>query len=203
MKDTVISVVGLGYVGLPVAVEFARLYKVVGFDINNDRIAQLKKGVDRTREIRESSLLLNPQLELTADPAALKKATFHIVAVPTPVTDAKQPDMSLVLKASVTVGRALKKGDIVVYESTVYPGATEEECLPVLEKESGLKGGVDFKIGFSPERINPGDHEHSFTKILKVVSGQDQESLDKIAAIYGSVVTAGVYKAESDRKSVV
>jgi UDP-N-acetyl-D-galactosamine dehydrogenase len=197
MKTTVISVVGLGYVGLPVAVEFAKLYKVVGFDINTQRVAELRQGIDKTREIREASALLNPNLLLTSDPTELKKADFHIVAVPTPVNDAKQPDMGLVHKASITVGRALKKGDIVVYESTVYPGATEDECLPILERESGLKGGVDFKVGFSPERINPGDHEHTFTKILKVVSGQDQESLDKIAEIYGSVVTAGIHKAES------
>lgn len=197
MSETVISVIGLGYVGLPVAVAFAKKYKVVGFDINTKRVDELKKGHDRTGEVEDSSELLNPSLEITSNGMDLKKANFHIVAVPTPVNDAKQPDMGLVHKASVTVGKALKKGDIVVYESTVYPGATEEECVPILEKESGLKGGVDFKVGFSPERINPADKEHTFTKILKVVSGQDQESLEKIAAVYGSVVTAGVHKAES------
>jgi UDP-N-acetyl-D-glucosamine/UDP-N-acetyl-D-galactosamine dehydrogenase len=195
--NTIISVTGLGYVGLPVAVEFAKKYQVVGFDINSTRIEELKKGYDRTQEISESQELLNPRLELTAKAQDLKKANFHIVAVPTPVNNAKQPDMSIVFKASESVGQALKKGDIVVFESTVYPGATEEECLPILEKFSGLKGGVDFKVGFSPERINPGDKEHSFTKILKVVSGQDQESLDRIAEVYSSVVTAGVHKAES------
>jgi UDP-N-acetyl-D-galactosamine dehydrogenase len=197
VNETIISVTGLGYVGLPVAVAFAKKYKVVGFDINVKRVDELKNGVDRTGEVEETSDLLNPNLILTYDALELKKANFHIVAVPTPVNDAKQPDMGLVHKASVTVGRALKKGDIVVYESTVYPGATEEECVPILEKESGLKGGVDFKVGFSPERINPADREHTFTKILKVVSGQDQESLEKIANVYGSVVTAGVHKAES------
>ena len=196
-KQRKVSVIGLGYVGLPVAVEFAKIMPVVGFDINEKRIQELKAGHDRTREIQNASDLKNPNLMLTFEPADLKNADFHIVAVPTPVNDAKQPDMSLVHKASVTVGRALKKGDIVVYESTVYPGATEDECQPILERESGLKGGVDFKIGFSPERINPGDHEHTFTKILKVVSGQDQESLDIIAETYGSVVKAGVHKAES------
>jgi UDP-N-acetyl-D-galactosamine dehydrogenase len=196
-SETIISVVGLGYVGLPVAVEFAKKYKVIGFDINTERIGELRKGIDRTREIIDASALLNPNLLLTSDPAELKKANFHIVAVPTPVNDAKQPDMGLVHKASVSVGKNLKKGDIVVYESTVYPGATEDECLPILAKESGLRGGVDFKVGFSPERINPGDHEHTFTKILKVVSGQDAESLEKIAEVYGSVVTAGVFKAQS------
>lgn len=197
MAETIISVVGLGYVGLPVAVEFAKLYKVIAFDINAHRVNELKDGIDRTGEIKERSELLNPKLELTADAGNLRKANFHIVAVPTPVNDAKQPDMSLVHKASVSVGRGLKKGDLVVYESTVYPGATEEECLPILEKESGLRGGIDFKVGFSPERINPADPEHTFTKIVKVVSGQDQESLDKIAEIYGSIVTAGIHKAES------
>jgi UDP-N-acetyl-D-glucosamine/UDP-N-acetyl-D-galactosamine dehydrogenase len=197
MQKRVISVTGLGYVGLPVAVEFARVHQVIGFDINQKRVAELKNGHDRTREIGNAADLRNPNLYLTNDPEDLRKADFHIVAVPTPVNDAKQPDMGLVHKASATIGRALKKGDIVVYESTVYPGATEDECQPILEKESGLKGGVDFKIGFSPERINPGDHDHTFTKILKVVSGQDQESLDIIAEIFGSVVKAGIHKAES------
>jgi UDP-N-acetyl-D-galactosamine dehydrogenase len=197
MESTVISVTGLGYVGLPVAVEFAKKYGVVGYDINATRIAELKDGIDRTGEIGKPADLLNSNLFFTSNASDLKKANFHIVAVPTPVNDAKQPDMSLVHSASVSVGRCLKTGDIVVYESTVYPGATEEECLPILERESGLRGGIDFKVGFSPERINPADKAHTFTKILKVVSGQDEESLERIAAVYGSVVTAGVYKAES------
>lgn len=192
----VISVIGLGYVGIPLAVEFSKKYKVVGFDISKRRIEELKKGYDRTGEVQKDDLL-SKNLTLSYNEPDLKSATFHIVAVPTPVNDAKQPDMSLVLKASASVARNLKKGDVVVYESTVYPGATEEDCVPVLEGISGLKCGVDFKIGYSPERINPNDKEHTLTKITKIVSGQDHESLERIAAVYGSIITAGIYKAES------
>ncbi len=191
-----IAVIGLGYVGLPVAVAFGKVDRVIGFDINQQRIARLKAGEDITGEVSAEELA-ETRIDYSADPADLKRADFFIVAVPTPVDDAKIPDLSPVIKASITVGRALKKGDIVVYESTVYPGATEEDCVPVLERESGLKCGVDFTVGYSPERINPGDKEHTFTKIRKVVSGQDAATLDVVADVYGSVVTAGVYRASS------
>jgi UDP-N-acetyl-D-galactosamine dehydrogenase len=195
-NDRVISVIGLGYVGLPVAVAFSKKFKVIGFDISQKRIEELKSDIDRTKEIDTAELKTSNVL-YTTNAADLKVANFHIIAVPTPINDAKQPDMSLVLNASKLVAPNLKKGDIVVYESTVYPGATEEDCVPVLEQFSNLKCGVDFKVGYSPERINPGDKEHTFTLIKKVVSGQDDESLNIIAETYGAVVTAGVYRAES------
>lgn len=196
MKNRIVSVVGLGYVGLPAAVAFGKQKKCIGFDINGDRIKELISGYDRTEEVLSEDLA-SANVLYTNKIEDLSKADFHIVAVPTPVTDAHVPDLTPVEKASVTVGKALKKGDIVVYESTVYPGVTEDICVPILEKESGLKCGVDFKVGYSPERINPGDKERSFTTILKIVSGQDPETLDIIAAVYESVVTAGVYKASS------
>lgn len=174
-----ISVVGLGYVGLPVAVEFGKIGQVIGFDINSNRIEELKKGIDRTNEVNAHDLETTKIL-YTYDAGDLKKADFHIIAVPTPVNNAKQPDLSPVINASRTVGKQLKKDDIVVYESTVYPGATEEECIPVLEQESGLKWGVDFNIGYSPERINPGDKVHTFKTITKVVSGDTPETLEKL-----------------------
>jgi UDP-N-acetyl-D-galactosamine dehydrogenase len=191
-----ISVVGLGYVGLPVAVEFGKNERVIGFDINAKRVAELKKGIDHTGEVSTRDLKA-ADVHYTCDPKDLKQADFHIVAVPTPVDDAKRPDLTPVIKASETVGRILKKGDIVVYESTVYPGATEEDCVPVLERESGLKCGRDFFIGYSPERINPGDKVHTFKTITKVVSGQNPTILEIVAAVYSSVVTAGVHKAPS------
>lgn len=191
-----VSVVGLGYVGLPVAVAFGKMRRTIGFDINAHRIKELKAGHDRAGEV-EAGELLSADIRYTDRVEDLREADFHIVAVPTPVDEAHQPDLTPLFKASETVGRALKKGDIVVYESTVYPGVTEEECVPILERASGLKCGVDFKVGYSPERINPGDKEHTFTKILKVVSGQDDETLDIVAEVYGSVVTAGVHKASS------
>jgi UDP-N-acetyl-D-galactosamine dehydrogenase len=189
-----IAVIGLGYVGLPVAVAFGRSGEVVGFDINQHRIAQLKTGNDVTGEVGKEELQ-SAQIHYTASIDELKKADFFIVAVPTPVDDANVPDLTPMIKASATVGKALEKGDIVVFESTVYPGATEEDCVPVLERESGLKCGVDFTVGYSPERINPGDKEHTFTKIKKIVSGQDARTLEIVADVYGSVVTAGVHKA--------
>ncbi len=194
-----ISVIGLGYVGLPVAVAFAKAgTPVVAFDINPRRVAELKAGNDRTGEVSDADLAA-AKLFLTADPTDLKQADFHIVAVPTPIDDAHRPDLSPLISASRTVGKILKRGDIVVYESTVYPGATEEDCVPVLEKESGLKLGADFAVGYSPERINPGDTEHRFTTIAKVVSGSDAATRDVVAAVYGSVVTAGVHPASSIR----
>ncbi|TCS64735.1 nucleotide sugar dehydrogenase [Varunaivibrio sulfuroxidans] len=189
-----ISVIGLGYVGLPVAVAFGNLGPVVAFDISAQRINELKAGHDTTNEVGERELAAS-ELLLTTNPDDLGKADFHIVTVPTPVDAANTPDLSPLVSASTTLGPRLKKGDIVVYESTVYPGATENVCVPVLEKASGLVYGVDFCVGYSPERINPGDKEHRFETITKVVSGQDQATLDIVAAVYGSVVRAGVHKA--------
>lgn len=192
-----IAVIGLGYVGLPVAVSFAASHvPVIGFDIDQRRIAELKQGHDRTNEV-EAARLKQPSLSFSSDRAALAQADFFIVTVPTPIDDARRPDLTALIKASETVGAVLKKGDIVVYESTVYPGATEEDCMPVLERVSGLKAGKDFTVGYSPERINPGDHVHRFETIKKVVSGQTPETLETIAAVYGSVVTAGIHKAPS------
>ena len=189
-----ISVVGLGYVGLPVAVAFGHSQQPIGFDINQARIDELKGGHDSTLEVEDAELAASNIL-FTADPEDLRKADFHIVAVPTPIDNAKRPDLTPVIKASETVGKILEKGDIVVFESTVYPGATEEDCVPVLEQFSGLKAGEDFFVGYSPERINPGDKEHTFTKITKVVSGQTPEILEIVAKVYESVVTAGVHRA--------
>ncbi|MES2159781.1 MAG: nucleotide sugar dehydrogenase [Pseudomonadota bacterium] len=196
MHGRKISVVGLGYVGLPVAVAFGRQQSTIGFDINDNRLRELREGYDRTNEVAGADLTA-ARIEFTSDTAVLAKADFHIVAVPTPVDDAHQPDLTPVERASETVAKALKKGDIVVYESTVYPGVTEDICVPILERLSGLVCGRDFTVGYSPERINPGDKEHTFTKILKVVSGQDAATLDVVAAVYESVVTAGVYRAAS------
>ncbi len=193
-----ISVVGLGYVGLPVAVELGRLGRVIGFDINPQRIAELKQGLDRTDEVERNDLLAADIL-FTSNAEELRQADFHIVAVPTPVDHAKQPDMRPLLSASKTVGEQLKRGDIVVYESTVYPGATEEDCIPVLAQCSGLRSGLDFFVGYSPERINPGDKQHTFKTITKVVSGQTPEVLEIVAQVYASVVTAGVHRASSIR----
>ena len=194
--DRIISVVGLGYVGLPVAVAFGKVRQTVGFDINPLRIEELRNGYDRTGEVTSEGLAAADIL-FTDQIDDLRKADFHIIAVPTPVDEAHVPDLGLVLKASETVGKALKPGAIVVYESTVYPGATEDDCVPVLEKVSGLKCGSDFTVGYSPERINPGDKEHTFTTIKKVVSGQDAATLEAVAQVYESVVTAGVHRAST------
>ncbi|HOW89642.1 MAG TPA: nucleotide sugar dehydrogenase [Elusimicrobiales bacterium] len=197
MKDKrYVSVIGLGYVGLPVAVAFGRLRRTIGFDIKPDRIAELRKGVDRTGEVSPADLAA-ADITYTSDIKDLRKADFHIVAVPTPVDKANIPDLTPVIRATETVGKALKKGAIVVYESTVYPGVTEDICAPILERVSGLKSGKDFKIGYSPERINPGDRDHAFSRIKKVVSGMDRETLETVAATYQEVVAAGVHKASS------
>ncbi len=196
MQDRIISVIGLGYVGLPVAVAFGLKRRTIGFDINAGRIAELKRGHDRTGEVTGTDLQ-SADILFTDSIDELRQADFHIVAVPTPVDAAKQPDLTPMLRASETVGRALKKGDVVVYESTVYPGVTEDECVPILERVSGLLCGPDFTVGYSPERINPGDKEHTFTRIKKVVSGQDEETLEIVAQVYESVVTAGVHRASS------
>ncbi|MBN2167354.1 MAG: nucleotide sugar dehydrogenase [Marinilabiliaceae bacterium] len=195
-KKIKLSVVGLGYVGLPIALEFARKMSVIGFDIKSDRIDLMKKGIDPSKEL-ESNAFEGCVIEFTSNPDDLKKAQFHVVAVPTPINKHNLPDLTPLLSATRTVGKALKKGDIVVFESTVYPGCTEDDCIPILEKESGLKFNVDFKVGYSPERINPGDKDHTLTKILKIVSGSDPESSDIIADVYGSIIKAGIYRASS------
>lgn len=191
-----LSLVGLGYVGMPIAVAFARKIKVVGFDLNKEKIELYKSGVDPTNEVG-TEVIKSTSVEFTADADKLKEAKFHIVAVPTPVNDDHTPDLSPVEGASRLLGQNLTRGSIVVFESTVYPGVTEEICVPILEKESGLKCGVDFKIGYSPERINPGDKVHRLETIVKIVSGMDEETLDTIAKVYELVVEAGVYRAES------
>ena len=193
-----ISVVGLGYVGLPVAVAFGRQQRTIGFDVNTVRIAELEAGHDSTLEVEDADLAAADIL-FTADVADIASADFHIVAVPTPIDDAKRPNLTPLLRATETIGAHINRGDIVVFESTVYPGATEEDCVPVLERVSGLVCGRDFFVGYSPERINPGDKEHTFTKITKVVSGQNAEILEIVARVYESVVTAGVHRAASIR----
>ena len=193
-----ISVVGLGYVGLPIAVTFGRGCRVVGFDVDTRRIEELRRGVDRTREVRPADLAA-ADVHFTSDAADLRSADFHIVAVPTPIDDTKQPDLRLLLGAAHTVGSYLTPGDVVVFESTVYPGATEEDCIPVLEAASGLVNGTDFSVGYSPERINPGDAEHTFTRISKIVAAQDAATLDVVARVYESVVTGGVHRAATIR----
>jgi UDP-N-acetyl-D-glucosamine/UDP-N-acetyl-D-galactosamine dehydrogenase len=195
-KQTKLSVIGLGYVGLPIALEFAKQIQVVGFDIKPERVELMKKGIDPSNELT-SEAFKNTDIVLTSDPSVLKTASFHIIAVPTPTTKNNLPDLGPVLKASETVGKILKKGDYVVYESTVYPGCTEEDCIPVLERYSELKCGTDFKVGFSPERINPGDTNHTLTKIVKVTSGCDAESAENIAKVYELIIKAGVHRASS------
>lgn len=191
-----ISLVGLGYVGMPIAVAFSKKVKVIGFDLNAKKIELYKNGVDPTNEVGNEAIKACT-VDFTADETKLKEAKFHIVAVPTPVNDDHTPDLSPVEGASQIVGRNLTKGSVVVYESTVYPGVTEDICVPILEKGSGLKCGTDFKIGYSPERINPGDKAHRLENITKIVSGMDEETLDTVAKVYGLVVEAGVHRAES------
>jgi UDP-N-acetyl-D-galactosamine dehydrogenase len=193
-KETKLAVIGLGYVGLPIALEFARKVKVIGFDINKERVAMMRDHVDPSKELVASDFE-GCDIQFTADLEYLKEATFFIVAVPTPIDDANVPDLKPLLGASSTVGKVLKKGDYVVFESTVYPGCTEEDCVPVLERESGLKFRDDFMLGYSPERINPGDKEHTLRNIIKVVSGCCDESLNNIADTYKIVVDAGVHRA--------
>lgn len=195
-KETKISLVGLGYVGMPIAVAFARKVQVVGYDLNEAKIKLYQSGIDPTNEVG-NDVIKNSTVEFTSDETKLKEARFHIVAVPTPVNSDHTPDLTPVEGASRILGRNLTKGSIVVFESTVYPGVTEDICVPILEKESGLKCGVDFKIGYSPERINPGDKVHRLETITKIVSGMDEESLDEIAKVYELVVDAGVYRAQS------
>lgn len=192
-----LAIIGLGYVGLPLAVEFGKKYNTIGFDINDARIDELKKGFDRTLEVDAENLASSKQLSFSSKLEELKAANFYIVTVPTPIDKNKRPDLTPLIKASETVGKVLKKGDIVVYESTVYPGCTEDDCVPVLEKFSGLKFNTDFFCGYSPERINPGDKVHTVTKIRKITAGSTPETADTVNEIYGSIITAGTYKAPS------
>ena len=195
-KETKVALIGLGYVGLPIALAFARKVSVIGFDINEKRLEMMRNNIDPSEELVASDFE-GCDITFTSSIEELKKATFFIIAVPTPIDEHNLPDLKPLIGASTTVGKALKKGDVVVYESTVYPGCTEEDCIPVLEEVSGLKFMTDFKVGYSPERINPGDKEHTLSKITKVVSGCDDESLDLIADVYRIVVDAGVFKASS------
>lgn len=197
-RETKLSLIGLGYVGMPIAVAFAEKADVIGFDLNADKIALYKQGVDPTHE-EGDDVIRRTTVDFTSDPARLREAKFHIVAVPTPVNPDHTPDLEPLKSASRLLGRNLTPGSVVVFESTVYPGVTEEVCAPILEQESGLVCGRDFKVGYSPERINPGDREHRLAKIRKVVSGMDAETLDCVARVYGLVVEAGVYRAESIR----
>jgi len=195
-KEERISLVGLGYVGMPIAVAFSKKANVVGFDTNSEKIALYKKGIDPTREVGNEAISASG-IEFTSDEALLRTAKFHIVAVPTPVNNDHTPALSAVKAASEIVGRNMPRGSIVVYESTVYPGVTENICIPILEKSSGLKCGTDFRIGYSPERINPGDKRHRLENIIKIVSGMDAETLETVAKVYELIITAGVHRAES------
>lgn len=195
-KETSLALVGLGYVGMPIAVEFSKHINVIGFDINEAKIEAYRRGEDPTQEVGDEGIKAS-NVRWTSNESELKEAKFIIVAVPTPVNDDTTPDLTPVIGSSTIVGRNLTKGAIVVYESTVYPGVTEEICVPILERESGLKCGIDFKVGYSPERINPGDKVHRLTTIKKIVSGMDEESLNEIAKVYGIVVEAGVHRASS------
>jgi UDP-N-acetyl-D-galactosamine dehydrogenase len=192
-----IGIIGLGYVGLPLAVEFGKIIDVVGFDINQSRIEELKKGHDRTLEVEMPELKSAARLSFSSDPADLKNVNYFIVTVPTPVDEYKTPDLTPLIKASETVGKVLKKNDVVIYESTVYPGCTEEDCVPVLEKHSGLKFNVDFFCGYSPERINPGDKQHRLPTIKKVTSGSNPEIAEKVDQLYKRIIIAGTHKASS------
>jgi len=195
-KKEKLCVIGLGYVGMPIAVAFAKHIDVVGFDINKHKIEQYQAGIDPTKEVGDDEIK-KTSMVFTNDENLIKNAKFHIVAVPTPINQDKTPDLNPVEQSSVIVGRNLTKGSIVVYESTVYPGVTEDICIPILEKESGLKNGIDFKVGYSPERINPGDKVHTLENIVKIVSGQDNESLEEIAKVYELVIKAGIHRASS------
>ncbi len=195
-KEAKLSVIGLGYVGLPIALEFARKMSVIGFDIKEDRVEMMRNNIDPSNEL-ESSAFDGCDIQFTSNADDLKEAKFHVVAVPTPINTHNLPDLTPLFGATKAVGKILKKGDYVVFESTVYPGCTEEDCVPILEAESGLKFNEDFKVGFSPERINPGDKEHTLTKILKIVSGSDEESAQVIEEVYASIIQAGIHKASS------
>ncbi|HEX9718212.1 MAG TPA: nucleotide sugar dehydrogenase, partial [Ramlibacter sp.] len=194
---SVVAVVGLGYVGLPLAVEFGKMGKTIGYDLSQTKVESYRRFIDPTGEVSSEDLRAAAQLAVTTDPVALAQADFIIIAVPTPVDSVHQPDLTALTGASESVGRHMKRGATVVYESTVYPGATEEVCVPILEKASGMRWKRDFHVAYSPERINPGDKEHTLTRIVKVVAGDTPDTLEKVAALYQSVVTAGVFKASS------
>jgi UDP-N-acetyl-D-galactosamine dehydrogenase len=194
---SVVAVVGLGYVGLPLAVEFGKKFRTIGYDLSAEKVASYRRHVDPTGEISSEDLRSATQLHVTTDPKELAAADIIVVAVPTPIDAARRPDFTPLVGSSTTVGKHMKRGAVVVYESTVYPGATEEVCIPVLEKNSGMKWLKDFNVGYSPERINPGDKEHTLTRITKVVSGDTPETLEKVAGVYGAVIKAGVYRASS------
>ncbi|MES2048810.1 MAG: nucleotide sugar dehydrogenase [Pseudomonadota bacterium] len=194
---SVVGVIGLGYVGMPLAVEFGKKLKTIGFDLSASKVASYQRFIDPTGELSTEELQAARQLSVSTDPAELSQADFLVIAVPTPVDLAHNPDFTPLIGASETVGKHMKRGSVVIYESTVYPGATEEVCIPVLEKHSGLKWKVDFHVGFSPERINPGDKEHTLTTILKIVSGDDDETLEKVAKLYETIIVAGVHRATS------
>lgn len=195
-KEEKVSLIGLGYVGMPIAVAFAKKIAVIGYDISKEKVDLYKRGIDPTKEVGDEAVRTT-SVEFTSDETKLQEARFHIVTVPTPVNADHTPDLSPLESASTILGRNLKKGSVVVFESTVYPGVTENVCLPILERESGMKGGIDFKIGYSPERINPGDTVHRLESIKKIVSGMDEETLECVAKVYGLVVKAGIYRAES------
>ncbi|WP_060678176.1 nucleotide sugar dehydrogenase [Virgibacillus halodenitrificans] len=195
-KEEKVSVIGLGYVGLPLAIEFAKKYDVVGFDLNKNKLDKYLSGIDVTEEVG-NEMVQQTTMEFTSEEDDLQDCKFHVIAVPTPINTDKTPNLDPVIGASKTVGRNLTKGSIVVYESTVYPGTTEEICIPILEEESGLTYGKDFKVGYSPERINPGDKVNTLTKIVKIVSGSDEEALKEISHVYGSIIEAGIHEAES------
>ncbi len=195
-KNKKLALIGLGYVGLPIALEFAKKISVIGFDVNAKRVEMMRNNIDPSQEL-EAAAFEGCDIEFTTDLEVLKQANFFIVAVPTPVDESNVPDLMPIKRASETIGKVIKKGDYVVFESTVYPGCTEEDCVPIIEKLSGLKSIIDFKVGYSPERINPGDKEHTLAKIIKVVSGCDAESLEEVAKVYELVVTAGVHRASS------
>jgi UDP-N-acetyl-D-glucosamine/UDP-N-acetyl-D-galactosamine dehydrogenase len=197
LNRNIVAVVGLGYVGLPLAVEFGKNRETIGFDLSTSKIESYRKFCDPTGEVSSDDLRAATGLTVSDDPSNLKKADFIVIAVPTPVDAAHQPDFSPLISSSITVGKHLKRGAIVVYESTVYPGATEDVCIPILERESGLKWKQDFHVGYSPERVNPGDKERTITKITKVVSGDDADTLEKVAQLYESIITAGVHRASS------
>ncbi len=197
LKSKKVGVLGLGYVGLPLALGFGRKIPTIGYDLSAEKIRDYREGFDPTGEMPKEKFLAAQQIQYTNDPSAMKECDFIVVAVPTPVDEARRPDFTPLIKSSETVGKNMKKGCIVVYESTVYPGATEEVCVPILEKFSGMKCGVDFTVGYSPERINPGDKEHTLEKIVKVVSGQDAPTLENVAWLYEQVIEAGVYRASS------
>ncbi len=193
----IIGIIGLGYVGLPLAVEFGKKFKTIGFDINENRIKELLNGFDRTREVDEVSLKMSSNLNFTTSLSELAECNYFIITVPTPIDQYKRPDLTPLFKASETVGKVLKKGDIVIYESTVFPGCTEEHCVPILEKISGLRFNIDFYCGYSPERINPGDKEHTVAQIKKVTSGSNPEAAEKVDLLYKSIITAGTHLAMS------